>query len=227
MFKNFSKIKYNRGLTIIELLVVVSIFVIITGISIFNYSNFNSSISTQNLADDIALTVRRAQGYAIGVRGIMQGFDNRYGVHFTINSDAQLPYNNGSNKSMIFFADIGDDLSHKYIYNYNENTGQCGLPVEGDECLEVLNIKSGDEIKNIYQYTNGSNLYQMSKEESLDIVFARPNPEPFFSDNYGELALSSVIIEVSKQDEPDAESRFITIHKNGQISVSNKRDGGN
>lgn len=226
MFKNFSKSKYNLGLTMIELLVVVSIFVIITGISIFNYSNFNSSISTQNLADDVALTIRRAQGYAIGVRGISTSFNYRYGVHFTTNNDPSRPYDNGSNTSMVFFADIGDDLSRKYIYNYDENTGQCGAPVDDDECMEVLNIKSGDEIKNIYTETNG-NISLIESSEVVDIVFARPNPEPFFSNGYEEISVSSVIIEVSKQDEVDAESRYITVHKNGQISVSNKLNEGN
>ena len=63
MSKNKNKMKYNSGITIIELLVVISIFIIISGITIFNYSKFKSTATLQNLADDIALSVRRVQGY--------------------------------------------------------------------------------------------------------------------------------------------------------------------
>ena len=61
MFKRLNKNKYNRGMTLVELIVVLAIFMIILGLTIFDYSSFKSTTTIQNLADDIALTIRKAQ----------------------------------------------------------------------------------------------------------------------------------------------------------------------
>jgi len=208
MFKNFYKNK-KAGLTIIELMVVISIFMIITGITIFNYGKFNSSSSVQNLADDIALTVRRAQGYAIGVHGVGNSFDEGYGVRFTTNSIESG--NSGSSSSFVLFA----DRNKNRVYNDN-NYGICGTFTNGDECMEILNIKSADEIKEISlisgQYTQ--------TPTSVDVTFKRPNPEPKFWANGVEQSITSLKIKISSSNN-DGLDKYITISNNGQISVSN------
>jgi len=200
ILKNFCKNKYNSGLTLIELLVVISIFAIITSIVIFNYGKFNSSSSLQNLADDIALTVRKAQGYAVGVRGLADKFNYGYGIHFTKGSS-----------SFILFTDIGNSPG------YNE-VGGCGAPEAGNECLEILNIISADQIDSIsLNDSSGS-----SEEDNVDIVFKRPNSEPTFCyDNSCDNPVSSVKIRISNTNNPDV-YKFVTIFNNGQISVSNE-----
>lgn len=232
MFKNPYKNKYNlnlnnkQGLTLVELLVVVSIFVIVTGITIFNYGSFNSSISTQNLADDIALTIRRAQGYAVGVHGI-HGIDDifnyGYGIHFRVNSSAS-EYS-GNNKSFILFTDVDSSLS----YNYDE-TLDCGNPSNSNECLEVLSILSSDEISSIIFVDNYNSETTISPEGSFDIVFKRPNPEPTFcykssmGNNFcNNTNIISIKIKISSENNPENNvNRFITISNTGQISVSIK-----
>jgi len=217
MSKIFNKNKYNsdliismnKGLTIIELLVVVSIFMIITGITVFNYNSFNSSISTQNLADDIALTIRKAQGYAIGVRGLgVNKFDYGYGIHFTTNN-SNSSLKSGSSTSFILFTDINDNK----VYDYSEDI-ECGTFENGDECVEVLNIKSADEIKEI--------LVNSTLEDSVDILFKRPKPEPNFYINGGIEPATSVDIKVSGPDLSSA-TKFIKVSNTGQISVSSKK----
>lgn len=219
MSKNFFKNEYTSGLTIIELLVVVSIFVIVTGLSIFNYKNFNSSISTQNLADDIALTIRKAQGYAIGVRGEGEIFNSGYGIFFTINKNPSSIYI-GSNLSFILFVDINNNG----IYDYKAgDEGKCGTPDSDNECLEVLSIKSLDEIKDIYLNDNSNNFIGAS--DAVSILFHRPNPEPIFYDKTGTpLDISSVKIKVTNLNDPDNIYKFIRISNTGQISISNQWD---
>lgn len=229
-YKNKYNLKFNckQGLTLIELLVVVSIFTIVTGITIFNYGNFNSSITTQNLADDIALTIRKAQGYAVGVHGFENPSINGYGVHFTTDKSLEDVY--GSNEAFILFADMKDgsypDLSNKL---YDNITGDCnGTPNPNAECLEVLNILGGDEISEIYISENNSsgNFESDVPGSSIDIVFKRPNPEPTFC--YREYLSSScekniraVKIKISSENNPDnLVSRYVTISNTGQISVS-------
>ena len=225
MFKIFQKNEYNKGLarqnvrstlggvTLIELLVVISIFMIISTITVFSYGRFNSSLSIQNLADDIALAVRRAQGYAIGVRGTSGLFNEGYGVHFTANPSASLYA--GSNKSFILFADISN-------YNqYDNSSATCGEPSAGDECLELLSITSMDKITEIY--VNDSTL--ISPTSTVDLIFKRPNPEPTFCyrvNGTGSCSASSIYnikIKISQDADPTI-FKMINISNNGQISVS-------
>jgi prepilin-type N-terminal cleavage/methylation domain-containing protein len=223
MFKNFFKNKDNkkttqsnhsRGVTLIELLVVISIFMVISSITIFSYGKFNSSLSIQNLADDIALSVRRAQGYAIGVRGLNDIFDHGYGVHFTANPSSSIYA--GSNKSFILFTDIDDNS------RYDNSTSICGVPVTGDECLELLSIISTDNILEIY--INDSTL--ISETSTIDVLFNRPNPEPIFCYRIGGSgscdtnSISGIKIKIATDADPLI-YKIITISNNGQISVSN------
>jgi Tfp pilus assembly protein FimT len=226
MFKNFQKNKYNKGsarnasqryaggVTLIELLVVISIFMVISSITIFSYSKFNSSLSIQNLSDDIALSVRKAQGYAIGVHGTSNVFNVGYGIHFTTNPTSNLYV--GSNKSFVLFADINPN------HQYNNSTSICGNPTATDECLELLSIKSTDNISAIY-INNGSN--PIGATDTIDLLFNRPNPEPIFcyrtggSGSCSLTPISNIKIKISTDANLDI-NKTITISNNGQISVS-------
>jgi len=216
MFKNFHKIKYNRGVTLIELVVVITIFMVISGIAIFNYGDLNSSMSLQNLADDIALSVRRTQGYAIGVRGYGGTFVDGYGIHFTSNPDISQLYT-GSNKSFVLFAEITPNK--KYDYSAYD---KCGSPKIDNECIEVLNITSTDKISEIFL---DNDAVAISPTSTVDVLFNRPNPEPTFcyrvnlSDNLCDSRVISFIkIKISNINDIQL-FKTVTISNNGQISV--------
>lgn len=51
----------TKGFSLLELLVVISIFTIITTIALFNQGQLNSNVLLTNLAYDVALTVREVQ----------------------------------------------------------------------------------------------------------------------------------------------------------------------
>ncbi len=219
MFKNFNKNKYNskfgttQGLTLVELLVVVSIFMIVTGVTIFNYNSFDSSVSTQNLADDIALTIRRAQGYAVGVRAFGPESKGGYGIQFTKDNSSTSP-KDGSDTSFVLFADINNN--QKYENNPNVECGTFGDAV--DECMELLTINSSDKIDEIYLDD-----VALNQTDVVDIVFKRPNPEPVFYLNQDVSSSVSFKIKVSNTNNLDnLVSRYITISNTGQISVSVK-----
>lgn len=225
MFKKLHKIKYNKksarlnysgGVTLVELLVVIFIFVVISTTTIFSYGKFNSSLSIQNLADDIALSVRKAQGYAIGVRGYGGLFTEGYGVHFTTNTSVS-DLSAGSSKSFILFADLDDDKQYDHT-----TTGLCGAPEEGNECLELLSISSADNISEIYL---NNNTYPIDDTDTIDLIFKRPNPEPSFcyrGEGIGacDFDISNIKVNISTDIDPTIH-KVITISNNGQISVSN------
>lgn len=216
MFKNSHNKK--NGFTLIELIVVISIMAIMSGVAIFNYSDFRAHVSLQNLADDVALSVRKAQSYAIGVRGYNNLFSG-YGVHFNLDSK-----NNGShfgdNKSFIIFANIdNDDI-------YRTDGKDCGQPSKENECLENLTITGPDKISEIIIGLKGGEEIRTKEEGVLDIFFNRPNPEPSFcfrkSYNNGscdeDSSISYVKIAVSNINNTD-KNKIITIWNNGQISI--------
>ena len=216
MFKNFHKIKNNAGMTLIELLVVLSIFIILTSITIFDYGSFRSSISIKNLADDIALSIRKAQSYATGVYSD-SNFISGYGVHFTTNTDTTNKLA-GSNKSFVIFNDL-PQIDH--TYNYFEST--CGI---GAECNEILNIITADQISAIYVSDNSTDEL-VPNIGSLDISFNRPNPDAYFcykaSANPGKDCDrdNSTIshVEIVLSNDQTNKTQAITIWNTGQISV--------
>lgn len=231
MFKNFRKNKYNSGFTLIELLVVVFIFMITTLITVFSYGKFNSSISIQNLADDIALSVRKAQSYAIGVRGMSGSgsFNDGYGIHFS--TDPASSVYAGSNKSFILFSDLNIDNLYKYNY---DGTPKCGDPTTTNECIEVLNIISNDQITEIKlnDESNPRSITGQGSQGTIDILFKRPNPEPKFCyrSSAGQAdcdtessPITKTKIKISNITNPEI-YKIVTISNNGQISVSNNEN---
>lgn len=217
MFKNLHNLKYNKGVTLVELLVVIFIFVVISGITIFDYGKFRSSLSLQNLADDIALSVRKAQGYAIGVHSSGTNFNVGYGVHFTTNPIAS-DYS-GSNKSFILFTDV--DAAQNKMYEYSSTCG--GIPSNNNECLEQLNISGADTVSGIK--VNGG----PSGTGTIDIVFKRPDPEPKFCYKTSQAltscttsgTIADVEIILSSVNGSTTTTKTVKIANNGQISVSN------
>ena len=59
-------------MTYVELIVVFSIFSVLSGVSIFNYGAFQDKIDLRNLANDIALEVFKAQKDALS--GVLPPF---------------------------------------------------------------------------------------------------------------------------------------------------------
>jgi len=224
-FKNF----YTAGTSLVELMVVIFIFTIITGVTIFNYGKFNSSISIQNLADDIALSIRRAQGYAIGVRGYGSSFSGGYGVHFSPKMLVSGQEYKGSNKSFVLFTDLG--LTQNKKYDYPSSFSGCGTPVSGNECIEILNILGTDAISAII-VSEGSTSTPVPVDGSVEILFYRPNPEPFFCYRsnvaYSSCDLStsitSVKIEILNTRNGETTTKSVVVSNNGQISVSSSGD---
>ena len=51
------KIKTNRGMTYVELIVVLSIFAVLSSVAIFNYGSFQDKVDIKNLGSDIALKI--------------------------------------------------------------------------------------------------------------------------------------------------------------------------
>lgn len=181
-----------RAFSLIELLVAVSIFVVISTVILTNHSRFNSSVLLGALAYDIALSIREAQVFGTSVREFDSSFQVGYGMRF---SDAT---------SYAFFVDTNmnyayDDGIDSIIRTYSVGRGHtiayfCGTSTEGvEECSHTDGI------------TN------------LNVVFFRPDPDAFITSNEPGIYSSGKIVVSS----PSGDTRSVTIASTGQISVQN------
>ena len=203
----------NKGLTLIELMVVISIFLIITTTLIFNYGTFNSNVSLQNLTDDVALSIRKAQGFAIGARAIGDNFRNSYGMHFSVDNNPSGALS-GSNKSFLMFSVPTSDTK-KYTDNGNMSD-ICGN--NSNQCIELFNITSADNIKEL-------RIDGVSKVVgSIDIIFTRPNTRAYFCYRANASSMcdsaSRVDIVISNgQVDSKERTKTISVQNTGQISI--------
>jgi len=182
------------GFTLVELLISISIFTVITAVSVFSYSGFNSSVLVTNLAYDIALSVRQAQFYGITVKQSgTNGFDSGYGVHFTRNSSSYVLF---------------EDVNANHLFDPS-----------GDISLETYAIQKGNKVDRLCVVGTaiGCNF------DSVDVSFVRPNPDTFVARFQSGVQNGSVtdgypvVICVSS---PSGVDRKVTIEATGQISVS-------
>lgn len=197
---------HSLGFSLVELLVVVAIFIIITSVVLINQNKFSSNVAIQNLAYQIGLAIRQAQVYGLSVRGSNANgadtFDTAFGVHF----------DDSSKTSFIFYADSDSDKMY----------------LEGNDVLEsTFNIDSGT-ISNVCT-TDGSgnkNCFNSTPNggtdiDSADITFKRPDPEAVIVNN---LTPSSgpndSKIEITVQSALKDRSQTIVVTSTGQIYVT-------
>lgn len=200
---NYSKIKtVNNGFTLVELMVTVGIFVLITGLLLARYSNFDRGIILTNLAYDVALTIRSAQSSAINVKsapgssGYSDDFDKPYGVAFKDNTASFTLFNDS---------------------NYSDSTN-IGMMDSGED-IQTTSIKKGAKISNICAGVEGDCNEDIS---DLYIVFKRPDTVAHIvsvdptkagkittENPYAEITVSSL----------DGTTKKVVVRSTGQISV--------
>lgn len=195
---SLKKIKNNKGFTIIELMVSVAIFALMTTLLLAKYGTFNQGILLTNLAYDMALTIRNAQSYGLNVKSAptatetySSDFDSPYGVHFEI----------ANPKRFIFYVDRNGD----HTYNSGEE-------------ISITTIKGGTYISSMC--INDCSSYN-SGYQVISFTFKRPDP------NATIYALKTKGYAVANKDgsaritltASDGEIKYIIVNSNGQISV--------
>lgn len=213
---NKNKISSTSGFTLVELVVVLGIFIVITTILLVNHTKFNSDIVLQNVAHHVALSVRQAQTYGLSVKGFGTGASAQfpgYGIYF----NKTLP------REFYLFADTDNDK------NMLNNPTNC--VAETDECSEKMVIKSNEYIYAICgdlkddgvpvfsTIADVSDVSNCNVMDALHIVFTRPDPDAVISgyaSDTGYTSYSDAEIVVAS---PNGDVRTIVVWSTGQISV--------
>ncbi len=180
----------RQGFTIIELVVTISILVVVTTLIFANQPKFRENISLKKTAQEIALAIRQAQAYGLGVREFQLGSNKYpgYGVHFNI----------ASLDSFILFADLDEDN----VYD------------ETLENVESFKIQTGEKLSSLCANIKTSPPGTCGFN-TMDIVFSRPNP--LVSLRSGVSSFSDV--EIKMLSSRGQQIKTIVILSSGQISV--------
>lgn len=189
----------SRGFTLIEMLMTLVIFSIMTGVVLVNQDKFDSTILLNNLAYDVAITIRQAQTYGVNVREFRDytglGQFVAYGVKFAANQ----------NKSFVLFADADSN---------KQFDGDFDCPQDDTECVERYAIKRGNIIQSICA---GPNADECDKKiDSLTILFKRPDPDAMImlNSNGEKKAFAKIVIST-----PNEAKKSIIVRSTGQIYV--------
>jgi prepilin-type N-terminal cleavage/methylation domain-containing protein len=197
-FKNLS---YNKGMTYVELIVVLGIFAMLSAIAIFNYGDFQSNVDIKNLASDVALKVVEAQRASVsGALPQNGGYDKNwkpsYGVYFDTSLD---------NASFIYFADLNQDNLF--------SDAECALV---GECIDKINIAKGNTIATLGIVYEGDDT--VNCVDSLTISYKRPNSSATLVAN-GEI-LSGVSYAQVTVVSPKGNAANIKFYSSGRTEVS-------
>lgn len=175
----------NRGFTLVELLVTITVFVIVTGVVLVNSNKFDSSILLHDFAYDVALTVKEAQSYGVNVKENISGtFNTAYGVYFDTTQ---------SITNFVLFNDTGNATA--YTGNptggpdniYNGSLTSC--PTNDPECVQKYSMTRGTYIQSICA---GASDLSCNQADQLSILFKRPNLDALIYYKVGSNPLSGL-----------------------------------
>jgi len=220
--KIFNKIKTNKrltqqltlkdqtGMTLIELIVVLAIFAVLSTVVVFDYGDFQSKIDIKNLANDVALQVVQAQSSALsGLRNssASASWKPTYGVYF--NPSGTTDSNGADNKDFIYFADLN---------NNNQFDGSAvGTGCTGD-CLSKYTVTQNNYISNItVYYTNGTNDPSPS---NVTITFTRPNSGATIYDGVTNVTNTTSYVQVTVKNQKGNISSSISLYPSGRIQIN-------
>ena len=190
-----------NGFSLIELMVAVGILILINTMIFAKYPEFSQKMALKRTSEEIALTARQAQAYALGIkRSASIGGDYfGFGIHFDKSVSNQ--------KSLILFTDFGQGNSQPN--KQYDGRGGCGQPQT--ECFQEFKIDTGDYISNLECDSCSGSV------DKLDIVYPRATSIAAISADgivCGSCSYSTVTIK-----SPGGKEKYIKIWISGQISV--------
>ena len=223
------EIRDQRGVTFIELVIVISIFSIIAGTLLLNFSRFGRNITLQNWAQDSALQMDEAQKNAISGRTndllatcdrLTSDCSPRYGIYFTAlavgttpNISSYAGSTGGAGRSIFTFFDYIGGGSNNVLDN---GWSPCGTGIN-TECLDNISLGRGNYISAICVGLGTTCDTDISDTLGLNIVFKRPFPDAIITADGGAVYNYARITVTSPNT--DTPSKDIVVTALGQISI--------
>jgi len=201
----------TRGMTYVELIVVLAIFSVISAVVVFNYGAFQSKVDVRSLASDIALKIVEAQKSSLAGKLPPAGYvplanwKPSYGVYFnsatTADTDTII-----FNKKFLYFVDLNQDKVR------GGNTA-C-TAVAGNECLEKILIPKGNTISLIQTFVGST----PTTRTDLTATFSRVDSDVKFSSG-GALLSNISYVEITITS-PKGSSAKVRLYTYGRIQIN-------
>ncbi len=198
-------LKNKKGMTYIELIVVLSIFSTLASVVLFNYSAFQSQIDIRNLSNDIGLKILQAQKSATNglvpvERTVAEDWQPTYGIY--------IPSITSDGKSFSYFSDIVKD-------NVFSDFSCAG----NDECLDKILLTKGNIISGLQVLFQGetapNDLHDLS---DLAIFFTRPSGGAVFVSSTSLVSPINYILITLKSPKDDIAT--IKVYPSGKIEIN-------
>lgn len=177
----------------IELIVTTGILVLVSTLILADYPEFSHALSLKRTSQEIALVIRQAQVYGLGVRKFSTGTGDiypGYGAHFDVSNP----------DSLVLFADV------------NANNRYDG----SSETVELFKIQTNSKIFQLCGDIKSAPPGNCSIS-TMDIIFLRPVPTVIFTANGGAASVSSDA-EIGVISAKGKVSTII-VYSSGQISI--------
>jgi prepilin-type N-terminal cleavage/methylation domain-containing protein len=229
MLKFNKKIKRNRGMTYVELIVVLSIFAVMTSVVLFNYGDFQSRVDVKNLTTDIALQIVQAQKSSIAGKlppASQTGqwdttWKPSYGVFFNPVPD---------DHDFVYFTDLGIWDNVNKVNTQNSFFDIINGPLSdawtcAGECLSKITITKGNTISRMDYFDSSISCLPPATTchflGGLDITFSRNSSGPTFFNEDSQTKLPNNISYVqltilSLKGFPS----YIKIYPSGRIQIN-------
>jgi len=172
-YKNKKRRLFSRGMSYIELIVVLSIFSIMSAVVLFDYNSFGARITIKNLANDIALKIVQAEKQSAAgnlplpaqqqflIDNGLANWAPSYGVSFNLGVD---------NKKFAYFADLLND---------NVCDATCSTNNSGGDYTNTFSLAKNTRILEINLFMEGDPNPILIN--NLDITFTRSKPGATFA----------------------------------------------
>ncbi|MBI2025169.1 type II secretion system protein [Candidatus Kaiserbacteria bacterium] len=213
-------IRSRKGFTLVELMVVLTIIVVITMVVLASQSSFNKTLILANTAYDVALTLRSAETYGLGSRAFGSTVNAGYGVHFE----------SGTPGSFTLFADLYPAPSISSVCHPTADPsapsalpGNCSYEQGQGEKVMLYTLGNGIAVSDFCAYALGSWSCASANGgglTTLDIIFARPNPEPFMSVNGSYSSTFPVTDACITLSSPQGGAQYISVGSSGRITAN-------
>ena len=184
-------------MTYVELIVVLSIFAVLSSVVLFNYGDFQSNIDLKNLASDIALQVVQAQKSSLDGLLPLAGYDPNiwkpaYGIYIDISQPKQF----------IYFA----DLNNANGYDANES-------------ISTISITKNNYISNIDKCSLNTCVSGSNPINLLSVTFKRPDSKANFLTNPVYTFNGSDYVQITISS-PKGTKALIKLYPSGRVQVN-------
>lgn len=194
----------QRGLTLIEVMVVVSIIALVTTALTIRESQVSDQVKLTASASRILEAAKDTRQRSLSVDEFVNGVFPSYGLHFNINNPEEV----------VVYADCTPDdnddgtLNNSDDFAYDSGSTDC----DGDNgFVRSVSLRSGTFIKEIASTGAFPDTWASATESTMDILYLRPEPTIWVTDSDGNLMSSGFFEVVLSTDNEKTKSVIFSI----------------